>query len=187
MLLAGDEMGRSQRGNNNAYSQDGEISWLNWDLISEDREFLAFTCHVIALRKEHPAFRRRTFFQRHRQCEGEKSILWFNPEGLEMSDDEWNQGFARCLGMYLAGDAIGEVGERGDPIRDADFLLLINAHHEEIPFQIPGFHGRMRWQVALDTGSASLGDDCKRYACGSIVPLQGRSLVLLQQASSAPS
>ena len=186
MLLAGDEMGRSQKGNNNAYAQDNEISWVDWALKPEDRDFLAFVCQVIALRKEHPAFRRRSFFQQHRQREGEKNILWFNPEGLEMSDDEWNQGFARCLGMYLAGDAIGEVSERGVPVTDNDFLLLINAHHEAIPFQIPGFHGRLRWQVALDTSNPGLREAGKRYACGSVFSLEGRSLVLLQQSIAAP-
>lgn len=181
MLVAGDELGRSQKGNNNAYGQDNQISWLDWNLKPEDRAFFSFACRLIDIRKQHPIFRRRSFFQQHRMRDGEKNILWFTPEGLEMSDAEWNQGFARCLGMYLAGDAIGEVNSRGEPVKDSDFLLLINAHHEPIPFQIPGFHGRMRWQVAIDTNDPEMLSAGKRLACGNVFPLQGRTLVLLRQ------
>jgi isoamylase len=181
MLLAGDEMGRSQKGNNNAYAQDNEISWLSWNLRPEDEAFLSFVCRTIALRKQHAIFRRRNFFQQNRIRDGVHNILWFNPDGLEMSDAEWNQGFARCLGMYLAGDGIGEVNARGVPARDDNFLLLINAHHEVIPFQVPGLRGRLRWQVAIDTANEHSESAARHYACGSIFPLQGRSLALLQQ------
>ncbi len=187
MLVAGDEMGRSQKGNNNGYNQDNESSWINWALTPEDRAFLSFVCRVIDLRKQHPIFRRRSFFPAHGTRNGEKNILWFNPEGLEMSDAEWDQGFARCLGMYLAGDAIGEVSERGVPVRDNDFLLLINAHHEVIPFQVPGFRGRVRWQIAVDTTDPEIRSVEKHYARGSVFPLQGRSLVLLQQTVPKPA
>ena len=182
MLLAGDESGRSQNGNNNGYNQDNASSWLNWALTPDERAFLTFACRIIELRKQHPAFRRSSFFQPHGMRCGEKNIRWFNPEGLEMSDAEWDQGFARCLGMYLAGDAIGEVSARGVPVRDDDFLLLINAHHEPIPFQVPGFRGRVRWQVAVDTTDPALRSAEKHYARGSVFRLQGRSLVLLQQS-----
>ena len=187
MLVAGDELGRSQKGNNNGYNQDNEISWLNWGLNTEDREFLSFVCRVIEMRKRHPIFRRRSFFQPHGTTNGEKNILWFNPEGLEMSDAEWDLGFARCLGMYLAGDSIGEVSERGVPVRDNDFLLLINAHHELIPFQVPGFRGRVRWQIAIDTTDPEMRSVERHYARGSVFPLQGRSLVLLQQPVPKPA
>jgi glycogen operon protein len=182
MLVAGDELGRSQSGNNNAYSQDNEISWLDWELSPEDQGFLSFVCRIIALRQQHPIFRRRSFFPEHRLRYGERNILWFNPDGLEMSGHEWNQGFARCLGMYLAGDGIDDVSEQGVVATDDDFLLLINAHHEAIPFQIPGFRGRLRWQVALDTDDPDRVGANKRYAAGSVFSLHGRSLVLLQQA-----
>ncbi|BCB27503.1 glycogen operon protein GlgX homolog [Sulfurimicrobium lacus] len=181
MLLAGDELGHTQNGNNNAYSQDNEISWMDWTLQPGDRAFLSFVCQMIDLRRKHPAFRRRSFFLQHHMRDGEKNILWFNPDGLEMSNAEWNQGFARCLGMYLAGDAIGEVDKHGNPVKDNDFLLLINAHHEPIPFQIPGFHSRTRWHVTIDTSDPNMLGPAKRYACGSIFLLQGRSLVLMQQ------
>ena len=187
MLVAGDESGRSQKGNNNGYNQDNESGWLNWALTPEERAFLSFVCRIIELRKQHPIFRRSSFFQPHGTRNGEKNILWFNPEGLEMSDAEWDQGFARCLGMYLAGDAIGEISERGVPVRDNDFLLLINAHHETIPFQVPGFRGRVRWQIAIDTTDPEMQSAEKHYARGSVFPLQGRSLVLLQQPIPKPA
>ncbi len=186
MLVAGDEIGRSQEGNNNAYNQDNEISWLNWDIKLEDRAFFSFVCRVIGLRRQHPVFRRRSFFQPHATGSGDRNILWFNPEGLEMSDTEWNQGFAHCLGMYLAGDAIGEVDEHGTPLYDNNFLLLINAYHEAVPFQIPGFQGHRRWQVAIDTHDPDRQSVDKHYARGSVFPLHGRSLVLLQQSSPKP-
>src|SRR5205085_11542459 len=99
MLVAGDEMGRSQRGNNNAYCQDNEISWLDWTPEDDGDQLRAFTAHVIALRNRHPLFRRRTFF-RGRAVHDEKDIVWLNPDGREMTDDEWTQGFARCLGAH---------------------------------------------------------------------------------------
>ena len=181
MLVAGDEMGRTQGGNNNAYNQDNETSWTNWNLASDDQAFLDFACRVIGLRRQHRIFRRHSFFRPHGTGGIDKNILWFNPEGLEMSDAEWNQGFAQCLGMYLAGDAIGEDDERGEPVGDDDFLLLINAYHETMPFQIPGFQGHRRWRVAIDTGDPGMQNSEKHHARGGVIPLQGRSLVLLRQ------
>ena len=182
MLLAGDEMGRSQHGNNNAYCQDNEISWLNWQLQPEDEELLAFVQFMISLRKAHPIFRRRSFFQDQRLRGKVENIMWLNPDGLEMGDDEWNQGFARCLGMYLAGDAIGEVDRLGKPVCDDDVLLMLNASAEEIPFTLPGFRlrSRSRWLTLVDTSFPSGQANIKRYARGSAYILQARSLVLLR-------
>ncbi|MFA5082702.1 MAG: glycogen debranching protein GlgX [Hydrogenophilaceae bacterium] len=184
MLLAGDEMGRSQQGNNNAYCQDNEISWIDWQLQPEDEALLAFVRQMIALRKVHPIFRRRSFFQQQRLRDKVRNILWLNPDGLEMGDDEWNLGFARCLGMYLAGDAIGEVDRQGNPVRDDDFLLMLNASAEMIPFILPGFRSHARWLPVVDTSVESGQPGPKRYARGSAYPLQGRSLVLLRQIRS---
>jgi glycogen operon protein len=97
-----------------------------------------------------------------------------------MGDDEWNQGFARCLGMYLAGSAIGEVDKLGNPVVDDDFLLILNASPEEIPFTLPGFRSNLRWLPVVDTSLKSAHSAMKRYARGSAYPLQGRSLVLLR-------
>lgn len=182
MLVAGDESGRTQLGNNNAYCQDNATSWLNWTLSAEDSDLLDFVTLVVRVRREHPAFRRRSFFHANRSHDGARNVLWFGPDGLEMSDLEWNQGFARCLGMYLAGDAIGELDRRGAPVVDDDFLLLINAHHGEIPFILPGFRSHMRWQIAIDTSqSIAPAPDTRRFAPGDAFQLQGRSLVLLLQ------
>jgi glycogen operon protein len=182
MLLAGDEIGRTQQGNNNAYCQDNEISWLNWELGEADRDLLAFVQRLIHLRKQHPAFRRRSFFQ-GRSVKGADvmDVVWFNPDGREMSEEEWDHEFARCLGIYLAGDALDEQDERGRLVGDDDFLLLLNAHHEEIPFLLPAFQARVRWEVLLDTShSSGLASD-GRYPAGDVYPLQGRSLALLRQ------
>lgn len=175
-------MGRSQHGNNNAYCQDNEISWLNWELKPEDEDLLAFVRKMIGLRKAHPIFRRRSFFQEQRPREKVRNILWFTPDGLEMGDDEWNQGFARCLGMYLSGDAIGEVDRLGDAVSDDDFILLLNASPDETLFTLPGFRARVRWLPVVDTSIQSEHSGVKHYARGSAYPLQGRSLVLLQQS-----
>jgi glycogen operon protein len=185
MLVAGDEMGRTQHGNNNAYCLDNETSWVNWDLSPENQELLEFVARVARLRREHRVFRRRSFFPHERLHEGVRNVCWFGPDGLEMSNEEWNLGFARCLGMYVAGDAIGEVDRRGIPAADDNFMLLINAHHEEIPFVLPGFHSNVRWQLAVDTSQPAADPAGHRYARGELFRLQGRSLVLLQQRQDA--
>jgi glycogen operon protein len=178
MIVMGDEMGRTQRGNNNAYCQDNEISWLHWDLGDEDRAFLEFTRHLISFVKAHPAFRRRSFLQ-GRQIRGVRDVMWYSPAGAEMSDQEWQQGFARCFGMYLAGDAIGEVDERGRPIVDDSFLVLLNAHHEELPFVLPEPRPGSRWRTVLDT--ARLLSAPATSSGGEAFPLPGRALVVLQE------
>lgn len=180
MLRAGDELSHSQGGNNNAYCQDNAISWLDWKLDAEDLSFLDFVRRILALRREHPIFRRRHFFQ-GRPIHGEdvKDIAWLKPDGREMTDLEWNQHFARCLGVYLSGAELNEVDERGRPVRDDDFLLLINAHHDTIPFRLPAYGREDRWFCLMDTAfERGLGSD-GRYAAGHSYPLQGRTLALL--------
>jgi glycogen operon protein len=181
MLVAGDEIGRTQGGNNNAYCQDNEISWVNWNITTEDRELLTFVRRLVRIRRSHPALRRRHFYQ-GRPIKGSnvKDITWSRPDGGEMTDEEWNQSFARCLGMYLAGDAFEEYDERGQRVEDIDLLLLINAHYETIPFKLPMGAMRTRWSVLVDT-SFSIGqrDDERYFYSAEPYPLQGRSLVLL--------
>lgn len=186
MLVAGDEMGRTQQGNNNAYCQDNSISWVNWDLSAADQEFLAFVQRVISIRREHPVFRRRNFFQ-GRAIHGSESkdIHWFKPEGSEMTDDEWAHDFARCLGVYLGGDAMQERDRRGHPLRDDNFLLLFNSHHESIPFCLPTLSETCEWQSILDTHlDGGLKPD-GRFPGGKTYPLAGRSLALLIQRSTS--
>ncbi|HEX8811734.1 MAG TPA: glycogen debranching protein GlgX, partial [Terracidiphilus sp.] len=152
MLLAGDEIGHTQQGNNNAYCQDNEISWITWDPGSVDHELLGFVQRLIALRKDHPAFRRRNFFQGRKIKGAEiKDIVWLRPDGKEMTDEEWNQDFARCLRVSLSGEAVDEVDERGQRIRDENFLLLMNAYHDELPFTLPAAASDGGWIALVDT------------------------------------
>jgi isoamylase len=177
MLLAGDEIGHTQQGNNNAYCQDNEISWLNWE--APDRELLAFAQRMVMLRKRHPVFRRRNFFQgRPIKGAGIKDILWLTPDGKEMADEEWKQSSARGLGMFLAGKGLLEYGERGEQITDDNFLLLMNAHHEEIPFILPSLAEGAHWRAIVDTTWC---DQSRRsvHNAGQTYPLKARSLALL--------
>jgi glycogen operon protein len=179
MLLGGDESGRTQQGNNNAYCQDNEISWVNWTLSRSSKAQLAFTQRLIRLRLAHPVFHRRRFFQ-GRRIEGSevKDLSWFRPDGKEMTEEEWTNGFTRCLGLRLAGDAIEEVDASGSPIRDHTFLLLLNAHHEPLEFVLPAHRARMGWDLVLDTRDWSPGS--RAFRAGDQFPLEARSLALLR-------
>jgi isoamylase len=183
MLLAGDEIGRTQQGNNNTYGQDNELSWVNWDLDKEDKMLFQFVRFLIRLRKSHPAFRRRYFFQgRDIVGAGVKDVTWLTPLGKEMTDMEWNQSFARCLGLFLAGGAMEEHDERGNLIKDDNLILLLNAHHEPIPFTLPANPPKARWEVLVDTSADDGRDSNGRfYHSSGEFPLKKRSLVLLQQ------
>ena len=180
MLVAGDEMGRTQGGNNNAYCQDNEVSWVNWELAPDAVALLGFTRRIIALRNAHPLFRRRTFFHGRALREPEvKDILWLAPTGKEMTDEEWNQSFARCLGVFLSGPSLAERDERGQPIEDDDLLLLLNAHHETIEFRIPR-EPTGRWRTLVDTHGADGASPHEAIDAGATYPLEGRSLALLR-------
>jgi len=159
MLVAGDELGRTQLGNNNAYCQDNEVSWLDWEQI--DQDLLAFTTRVLALRKTHPLLRRRTYPK-------PENTAWLTPAGREMTDEDWKLPFARCVGVLMVGQRLAERDERGNPVIDDDLLLLLNAHHEAIEFVLPG----EGWGCAVDTAE-------QRSAPGKSYALQGRSLAML--------
>jgi isoamylase len=179
MLLGGDEFGRTQTGNNNTYCQDNEISWFNWQ--QRDNQLFEFTRRLIEFRKQHPIFRRPKFFQGKRVGGSEtKDVMWFNPGGNEMSEEEWNSPFVRCFGMLTSGDGDDVVDSHGEPVRDDTFLLLINAHHEAIPFLLPG-EERLEWELILDT-AAEEGFLKKpaRFSSGADVDLKGRSAALLR-------
>jgi len=182
MLLAGDAFGRGQQGNNNAYCQDNEISWVNWNFTPEDKDLLVFTQYVIGLRKAHPVFRRRSFFQgRSIKGTGIKDILWLNPDGSEMSDDAWRNSFARCLGLLLSGEGLNELDERGQPIRDDHFLLLLNAHDDLISFVVPTVRANVRWLMLTDTQFETGRGPSATFGEGDRYPLQARSLALLKE------
>ncbi|HXG10519.1 MAG TPA: glycogen debranching protein GlgX [Gemmataceae bacterium] len=178
MLLGGDELSHTQKGNNNAYCQDNELTWLHWDLDEEQQKFLEFVRRVSRMRREQPVFHRRKFFL-GRAIRGTelKDISWFEPSGQEMSDEAWNAGFVKCLGVRLAGDLIGDLNERGEPIAGDTVLLLINAHHEPIPFTLPATRPEHHWERLLDTAD----DNAEQQAWegGDQYPLQARSLVVL--------
>jgi isoamylase len=152
MICGGDELGRTQDGNNNAYCQDNPLSWLHWDLSEADQDFLAFCCMLIHLRRRHPVFRRRNFFQGRRiRGAGVKDLTWFDPAGHEMSDQEWDASAARTLMVRLGGDGMNEVDETGMAIGDATFLLLLNARAESEVFALPAQPPGSHWQRLVDT------------------------------------
>ncbi|MFO1430814.1 MAG: glycogen debranching protein GlgX [Candidatus Competibacteraceae bacterium] len=183
MLLAGDEIGRTQRGNNNGYCQDNELSWVNWDIawLTDNRELFEFTRRLIEWRKHHPALRRRHFFQGQRiRGAGVRDIIWLNPAGDEIGDDEWDHHLARSFGMYLVGEALEEQDERGHWVKDDDFLLLLNGHHEAVTFTLPW---KGDGEVVLDTALPEEGHG--RLHGDQSYRLPGRSLVLLTQRRQA--
>jgi glycogen operon protein len=182
MLTAGDEMGRTQGGNNNAYCQDNEISWVHWDLDDSQEDLLEFTRRLIQLRQAHPVFRRRSFFQ-GRPIRGKdvKDLTWLHPEGDEMTDHQWRQDYARCLGLLVYGAGLDDRDEQGRPVRDRNFLVLLNAHHEEVAFRIPAPPTGGDWHVVLDTTCARCPAPDRALTPGNDYPLPGRALIVLMQ------
>jgi isoamylase len=180
MLLGGDEIGRTQRGNNNAYCQDNEISWLDWENV--DRGLLDFTSRLIAFRRDHPVFRRRRWFLGTPiHGEGVRDIGWFRPDGELMRDEDWQHGYAKTLGVFLNGDAIPSLDERGERIVDDSFYVLFNAHHETVPFRLPARpEWGERWREVLDTEPVPEEGE-KIFAAGGEVPVAGRTVVVLQR------
>ena len=161
------------------------MSWLTWELSHQDREFLEFTRRIISLRKEHPLFRRRYFFRGQPIRGGEvKDIVWLNPEGLEMSDADWNRASSRCLGVHLAGDMLLETDGRGQRLVDDNLLLLINADHEDISFTLPECKRHDWWHVLLDTFDTADTPAGPHYRAGQGYLVHGRALVLLKQGGA---
>jgi isoamylase len=181
MLSHGDELGRSQRGNNNAYCQDSELTWVDWDLGPEEQQLLDFTRRLIALRRAHPVLRRRRFF-RGRPAGGGRlaDLTWLRPDGREMTRQDWDDGDAHAIAVHLNGDGIAERDTRGRPVRDDSFLVLLNSHWEHVVFTLPGPEFSDRWAVAVDTAAEeSPAGDPVGYAPGERVKAEARSLVVL--------
>ena len=191
MLLGGDEIGRTQRGNNNAYCQDNEISWFDWERA--DEELLAFTRALIRLQAEHPVFRRRHWFKgRPVRGSGVGDIAWFRPDGVEMSDEDWRNGFAKSFAVILNGDALRELDEEGRQVRDDSFLLLFNAHEQPLTFTVPAWPDedagsrsgdRRSWTVVIDTAVDVVPEDAHRTYGGEPIEITGRSLLVLRRPS----
>jgi glycogen operon protein len=183
MISGGDEIGRTQRGNNNAYCQDNEISWTNWTLTPSERDFLNFVRKLIRIRKDHAVLRRRKFFQ-GRRIRGKDvlDISWLDPSGREMADETWNSPEVRCLGVRLNGDAIDEIDERGERIVGATLVMLLNAGVNAIPFALPATAPAERWITLLDT--ADPWQPPRSLRGGDRYQLQSRSIALLRLESS---
>jgi glycogen operon protein len=189
MLGGGDEVGRTQQGNNNAYCQDGELTWYDWNLDARQQSLLEFTRRMIQLRRDHPVLRRHRFFQ-GRRIRGSKvkDITWLRADGGEIGDAEWDSDWPRTLGMRLGGDAIPSVDAEGEPITDETLLILLNAHHAPVPFVLPKRPEGGRWEVQVDTHETPVAADApeghevrewRTYMNANEYPLAARSLVVL--------
>jgi isoamylase len=182
MILHGDEMGRTQRGNNNVYAQDNDLAWVDWELAKENWSLVDFTAKVAKLRREHPVFKRRRFFSGTslRGSGGVADIVWFTPGGVEMDDDDWDSGFAKSLAVFLNGRAIRSPDARGEPVVDDSFLMLFNAHSENVNFTAPPEEFGESWLVEIDT-ALPIDDDERTLKPGATLSVDGRSLVVLRR------
>jgi isoamylase len=181
MLLGGDEIGRTQQGNNNAYCQDNDISWYNW--AKADRDLLVFCQKLIRYRKDHPVFRRRRWFQ-GRPIHGSeiKDIAWFTLEGKQMAEEDWGKGYAKSLGVFLNGGDIPNPNPRGERVVDDNFYMIFNAHYEPLNFTLPGADWGGLWLKELDTEIGWV-EKAESFKAGDRVKVEGRSLVVLRHAS----
>jgi glycogen operon protein len=180
MLLSGDELGHSQRGNNNAYCQDNELTWIDWNGVSENHELLEFTQRLIRFHKEQPVLHRRSFFQ-GRAIRGVETteITWFEPSGDEMTDDQWNAGFVRAFALRLSGDVIPEKDSRGNPIVGDTLVMFFNAHHEPLAFVLPAIPTGTPWRLALNT--AALPPLESEFPSAATVQIASRSVAVFVQ------
>jgi isoamylase len=191
MLLGGDEAGRTQWGNNNAYCQDNELTWYDWELDDDRRHLLAFTRWLVRFRRDHPVLRRRKFFDGLYLRGSEiKDLTWFKLQGTEITDRDWADQSARSLGMRLSGDSLAELDEHGERITDDTLLMLLNAYHEDLPFVLPPTGAaNSQWQLLLDTrddrppAETTSGPS---FAVGATFELGGRSVALFKRVPAGP-
>ena len=185
MICHGDELGRTQGGNNNGYCQDNEITWVDWE--NADEELVAFASKLSALRAEHPVFRRRRFFTgrpvRQRGSEGVPDISWFRPDGSEMNDEDWDTGFGKSVAVFLNGHGIPDLDPRGQRVIDDSFVICFNGHHEPLEFTFPPEEFGAAWQPVIDT-AADVDDDGETVAAGASRQIEARSVLVFQQAGS---
>jgi isoamylase len=186
MLLGGDETGRNQGGNNNAYCQDNEISWYDWRKM--DIDLLEFSSKLIHFRKNHPAFRQRGWFL-GRPIKGTDryDIAWFAADGNEMSEDNWLEGFAKSIGIFINGKMIAAPNLRGDSVEDDIFYVIFNAHYESVSFVLPAVKEGAFWEKILDTSDGGFVDDRDKLPEEKVVEVEGRSAVLLILVKEEPT
>ncbi|HEY7007689.1 MAG TPA: glycogen debranching protein GlgX [Jatrophihabitantaceae bacterium] len=184
MLCHGDELGRTQQGNNNGYCQDNELTWVHWAKL--DADLLAFTREVAMLRRDHPVFRRRRFFDgrpvRRRGSGGLPDIAWFTPDGHEMTEEDWDSGFGRSIAVYLNGQGIPDRDNRGQRVVDDSFLLCFSAHDEPIDFTVPGAEYAAAWDVVIDTLYGVDAEPATVVEAGGTVAVGPRAIVVLRKA-----
>jgi len=179
MLVAGDEISRTQGGNNNAYCQDNKISWLNWD--KADTQLLEFTRRLIKLRKDHPVFRRRRWFQ-GQPIKGIdlEDIAWFLPDGTQMGDEHWDEDHAKCLAVYLNGRGVHTRGPKGEMVIDDSFYVIFNAAHHPMNYHLPSEKYGSEWTKILDTSENRANEAGETYKSGDTITVESRSVVLLK-------
>ncbi len=177
-------MGRTQQGNNNAYCQDNEVSWVDWGLAAAERDLLQFTQTLADLRRDHPVFRRRRFFRGRPQATGEETgdLIWLTPAGEEMTQEDWGASDAKSLGVFLNGEAISEPDPHGETITDAKFLLLFNAHSQPRTFSLPEARLAASWRVVIDTAEPSPAAAPSALTPKSELEVSGRAVVVLRSA-----
>ncbi|WP_199825059.1 glycogen debranching protein GlgX [Streptomyces maremycinicus] len=184
MIGHGDELGRTQGGNNNAYCQDSEVSWVDWRLTDEQRDLADFCRRLVALRRAHPVLRRRRFFRGETVRNARQplpDLVWLLPDAREMTDRDWHRDDAHSVGVFLNGDAIAEPDPRGRPVVDDSFLLLFNSYWEPVVFRLPGVEYGERWTVRVETAEPDGGPDETEYKAGAEVTLAARSLIVLSR------
>ncbi|MEO9254866.1 MAG: glycogen debranching enzyme GlgX, partial [Tepidiformaceae bacterium] len=181
MMLHGDEIERTQEGNNNTYCQDNEITWQNWDLTPPQREMLDWTRKIIDVRKQHPVLRRRDYF-RGRPIRGAamKDLSWLRAAGGEMSEEEWYDDGIHSIGLWMAGNASDLTEDEGEPVLDDTILILMNATDSPCDFKLPSAGGIGRWTSVLDTAEPLEDVGARRFRGGGTYPLKGRSMAILR-------
>ncbi|MBC8032628.1 MAG: glycogen debranching protein GlgX [Chitinophagaceae bacterium] len=181
MMVAGDELGRSQGGNNNAYCQDNEISWINWE--SADKELQEFVKNMIHFRRNHPAFCRHRWFQGQPiKGMGVEDVAWFLPEGSEMSEHNWNEDFAKSMAVFFNGNGLRSLGPKGEKLVDNSFYIIFNAYHGRLDYVLPKKNYGALWKKVIDTYESYVAEDGKEWKPEEVITIEGRSIVVLKEA-----
>jgi isoamylase len=179
MILAGDELGRTQGGNNNAYCQDNPVSWIDWERA--DAVLIDFTRRMLRLRRAHPIFRRRGWFTGEAPKRGRlKDLEWFRTDGAPMLPVDWTVGYAKTLGMFLNGQAMSERDRAGAMLSDDSFFVMFNAYRAAMEFKLPSARWGRRWMLVVDTANPQIGEGAQSYAASATVALPGRAIMVLR-------